>query len=195
MAVHEIAGHPTDMRYDAGLVALKHRAADGSWRDLLAPRPLTTEPGSLQTAGPTLVARRRRPVGVYTPRARGSITTRSLSVASDTLTLTPRLRLGGRTPRAAAASYRLIDGGVRVTIRGVRRGDRYRLLAFATHGLAQFSRRSIRADGGVWRFPVPIRVRATVGRYHSGPVENLDLLEINLRARSRKPLRYTITAG
>ena len=30
-----------DLRYDTGLVALKRREEDGSWRDLIRPRPMT----------------------------------------------------------------------------------------------------------------------------------------------------------
>ncbi|MGI8593710.1 MAG: hypothetical protein ACR2ML_04985 [Solirubrobacteraceae bacterium] len=44
-----------DLRYDAGLVALKRRGPDGTWRDLLRPRPMTVgRPPS--SAGPVLVS-------------------------------------------------------------------------------------------------------------------------------------------
>ena len=55
-----------DLRYDAGLVALKRREADGSWRDLIRPRPMTVgRPPS--SAGPVLVAGGRE----WFPYARG----------------------------------------------------------------------------------------------------------------------------
>jgi len=44
-----------DLRYDAGLIALKRRAPDGTWRDLIRPRPMTVgRPPS--SAGPVLVS-------------------------------------------------------------------------------------------------------------------------------------------
>ena len=54
-AVRSERGH-ADLRYDFGVVAAKVRRRDGSWRDLLPPRPRTTS--GADSAGPVLLTRR-----------------------------------------------------------------------------------------------------------------------------------------
>ena len=54
-AVRSERGH-ADLRYDFGVVAAKVRRRNGSWRDLLPPRPRTT--AGADSAGPVLLTRR-----------------------------------------------------------------------------------------------------------------------------------------
>lgn len=65
-----------DLRYDFGLVALKRATADGSWFDVVRPRPHTT--GRPDSAGPVLVGRdgRALPDGTRSSVSRGVVTVR-----------------------------------------------------------------------------------------------------------------------
>ena len=109
-----------DLRYDAGLVALKRRGADGRWRDLVRPRPMTLgrPPDS---AGPVLLNGGR----TWTPSGR--------SVAVDrrgVVTLRARWVSGAADlGRAAALRYAPVRGGVRVSF-AVRAGDVVRMRTF-----------------------------------------------------------------
>ena len=110
-----------DLRYDVGLVALKRRGAEGRWRDLIRPRPMTLgrPPDS---AGPVLV------VGgdTYTPMGRSIRVDRRGALALGVRFVNAA---GGDLGRAATLRYTAIRGGVRVTF-GVRAGDRVRFRTF-----------------------------------------------------------------
>jgi hypothetical protein len=181
LGVHAFTPRHKDLRYDAGLLALKVRGADGGWRDLLAPRPLTEGLPRVESAGPMLVRRGvpGLPSGdtIRVARSgavvvRGAFRTASERALRDGVTFT----------------YRPAPGGATVAVDSVRKGDRYRLLLFTRAGTGTWTRRVVTAFGTRVLFPVPVRVRRVPG-YHSGPVENLDALSVRFRARRDGRLR------
>jgi hypothetical protein len=180
LAVHKKPSAVNDLRYDFGALALKRRTAHG-WVDMLAPRPLApTDPNS---AGPALMHR-----GVpilprgYDVEARG----RTVKVSGG------GYRLGPRWLRGARFRWTLTRHGARMRVDGARRGDRFRMLAYTPAGTGRAGRRTLWAAGARWRFDRPIRVRRLPG-YHSGPVEQLDALEVRLTAP--KSGRFVVSIG
>jgi hypothetical protein len=174
MAVHRKSPNPRDMRYDFGLLGLKARTATG-WRSMLMPRPLLKPVSHPRSAGPNLLVGREalRPIG------------RRLRASGDTVTVKGGWRRGDRWVRTATFTWSLRPGGARMTVRGLRAGERVSLLAFTPAGTGRrIGRRGVRAAGTRWSVSVPIAVRRVRG-YHSGPVENLDALEIRARAGAR----------
>jgi hypothetical protein len=164
LAVHRTATNANDLRHDSGALALKRRTKRG-WVDLLAPRPLTLT--TTETAGPALIRRgvALRPDGFEMYARSGMIF----------------LRAGyrdarGRIVRRVWMHWRLLRDGVRFTLSGARKRDRFRMLAFTPAGTGAGRARGLTAAGARWRFSRPIRVARRPG-YHSGPVENLDALE------------------
>lgn len=181
LGVHAFTPKHKDLRYDAGLLALKARRPGGGWRDLLAPRPLTEGLPHVESAGPMLM--RRGVPGLPSGDAirvtrsgavvvRGAFRTASERVLRDGVTFT----------------YRPAPGGAMLGLDSVRKGDRYRLLLFTRAGTGSWTRRAVTAFGTRVRFPVAVRVRRVPG-YHSGPVENLDALSVRFRARRDGRLR------
>jgi hypothetical protein len=186
IAVNARGRHRSDLRSDFGLAGLQVRLADGTWRSLLAPRPLTGfRRGS--SAGPTV--RRSGKVGL--PQGR------RLRVTANAV------RVGGgyKHPRPftwwrtrANAVYRAIPGGVRVTIGGLRRREEYRFLVFTPPGTgALVDPRTLRTAYGTWRFDRRVRITRLPSAFHSGPVENLEAFRIRIPARHRRRLALTIT--
>jgi hypothetical protein len=164
LAVHRKPTAVNDLRYDFGALALKYRTAQG-WIDLLAPRPLTVlGPNS---AGPMLM---HRGVPVLPRGYDVEVRRRSIKVSGV------GYRLGKRWLRGARFRWKLTRTGVRMTVTGAHRGDRFRMLAYTPAGTGSGRRRSLVAAGARWRFGRPIRVARLPG-YHSGPVEHLDALE------------------
>ncbi|MGI8594411.1 MAG: hypothetical protein ACR2ML_08645 [Solirubrobacteraceae bacterium] len=108
-----------DLRYDFGLVALKHRAADGAWTDVLRLRPQTSV-GS-DSVGPIL----RR--GGMEGLPRGG----RLTVQSGTVTVAGGYRSGMRRflRRGVRWTWRATGCGVRLSF-PVRAGDRYEYSTF-----------------------------------------------------------------
>jgi hypothetical protein len=111
---------PGDLRYDAGLVALKRRDFGDPWYDVLPLRPHTW--GGADSAGPVLIrgGERAFPVG------------RKLGVRGGVVTLRGAYRTAGgrRLRRGARLRYAPTRCGVRVTW-WARRGDRFEYSAFA----------------------------------------------------------------
>jgi hypothetical protein len=182
MAVHRHTPMGADMRYDFGMLALKRRKL-GGWRDLLMPRPLTKPRGRHpRSAGPSLIVRGRPiiPHGLVLRSADGRIAARG------------GWRSRGRWVRRATFSWTLRrQGGARLTVRGLHPGDRLVLLAFTRAGTGRrIDRNAVMAGGTPWRLSVPVRVRRTPG-YHSGPVEDLDALELHVRA-GKRPLTLDV---
>ena len=101
-------------------------------------------------------------------------------------------RLGKRWLRGARFRWKLTRRGVRMTVTGARRGDRFRMLAYTPAGTGRGGRRSLLAAGARWRFDRPIRVARLPG-YHSGPVEQLDALEARFTAP--KSGRFVVRIG
>ncbi len=168
LAVHRKATIVSDLRFDAGLLALKRRTTAG-WSDLLAPRPLAVL--APNTGGPALRHRGRLlPPSGYAIRARrGTVTVRGGYRAHD------------RWVRHMRFRWRLTRTGGRLTVSGAHRGDRFRMLAFTPEGTGGRSPGTLLAAGALWAFDRPIRGRRLRG-YHSGPVERLDGLEAWLKA-------------
>jgi hypothetical protein len=181
LGVHAASAKLKDLRYDAGLLALKVRRREGGWRDLLAPRPLTEGLPHVESAGPMLMRRgvRGLPSGDAIRVARSG----AVVVRGAFRTASERVLRGGVT-----FTYRPAPGGAIVAVDSVRKGDRYRLLLFTRAGTGAWTRRVVTAFGTRVRFPVAVRVRRVPG-YHSGPVENLDALTVQLRARRDGRLR------
>ncbi len=98
------ADYTTDLRYDAGLVALERRSAAGDWTSVLPARPLTY--GEFDGAGPLLrrAGRIARPVGAR------------LELASDgSVILDGAVRLpDGRALRALTVRYEPTACGVEI---------------------------------------------------------------------------------
>lgn len=179
LAVHRKPMAVKDLRYDFGPLALKRRTAQG-WIDMLAPRPMAaTEPNS---GGPALM---HRGVPVlprgYTVKAEGR-----------TVTVTGGYRHADKWLRGARFRWALTRTGVRMTVSDVRRGDRFRMLAYTPAGTGAWGPRKLLAAGARWRFDRPIRVRRLPG-YHSGPVELLDALEARFTAP--KSGRFVVSIG
>ena len=101
-------------------------------------------------------------------------------------------KLGERWLNHARFRWTLTRTGARMTVTGVRRGDRFRMLAYTPAGTGERGRRTLRAAGARWRFDRPIRGRRIRG-YHSGPVEQLDALEARLSAP--KSGRFVVEIG
>jgi hypothetical protein len=180
LAVHRKPTAEKDLRFDFGALALKRRTARG-WVDLLAPRPFAVlGPNS---AGPALM---HRGVPVlprgYDIKARG----RTVKVSGG------GYKLGTRWLRGGRFRWTLTRRGVRMTVEGARRGDRFRMIAYTPAGTGRGGRRSLVAAGARWRFDRPVRVRRIPG-YHSGPVEHLDGLEARFTAP--KSGRFVVTIG
>jgi hypothetical protein len=168
MAVRALRrGGNSDLRSGFGLLALKVRDGLG-WRDLLAPRPRLK--GRPFTPAPTLGG--RVPSGTDI-RVRGA----TISIA------------GARRTRF---TFRARAGGADLEVAPVRRGERVRLEVYTPAGTGGRAGRTVVAAGATWRFPAPIAVR--VGGLHSGPVERLDALRIELRPRAAGRLRIRISA-
>jgi hypothetical protein len=174
LAVHSRTSRARDLRYGFGLLALKHRRADGTWHDLLAPRPRAAG-----TAGPVLVS------GGPPAEPRGRVTGHA-----RTLTIAGHWR--GRH-RRTAVSYRPRRDGATIEIRRVRKRQRFGMLVFTPAGTGGAAANAVLANHAVWCFPGPIQVRRITGVYHSGPVENLDAFDVSMRARHRGRLRIAVT--
>jgi hypothetical protein len=180
LAVHRKATIVSDLRFDAGLLALKRRTRAG-WTDLLAPRPLTVL--APNTGGPALLYRGRLlvPSG-ETIRTRGR-----------TLTIDGGYRARHRWVRRMHFRWRLKRTGARLTVSGARRGDRFRMLAFTPAGTGGLIRpRKLVAANALWKFDRRVHGDRLPG-YHSGPVEQLDGLEAWLTAPRSGRFRVKIS--
>jgi len=178
LAVHRKPMAVSDLRWDFGALALKVRTARG-WKDLLAPRPFTVL--APNTTGPALMHRGR----LSLPRGYGiTVSAREIDVNGG------GYKLGARWLTHARFLWTLTRRGARMTVTGVRAGDRFRLLAYTPAGTGRLGRRTLRAAGARWRFDRPIQGRRIRG-YHSGPVEQLDALEARLSAP--KSGRFVVT--
>ncbi len=180
LAVHRKPMAVSDLRWDFGALALKRRTARG-WKDLLAPRPFavlapnSTGPALMHHGTPTL------PRG-YDINVRG----RSIEVVGG------GYKFGERWLNHALFRWTLTRTGARLKVTGVRRGDRFRMLAYTPAGTGRWGRRTLRAAGTRWRFDRPIDGRRTTG-YHSGPMEQLDALEARFSAP--KSGRFVVEIG
>jgi hypothetical protein len=101
-------------------------------------------------------------------------------------------KLGERWLNHALFRWTLTRTGARLTVRGVHRGDRFRMLAYTPAGTGRRGPRTLRAAGARWRFDRPIHGRRITG-YHSGPMEQLDALEARFSAP--KSGRFVIEIG
>ncbi len=124
-----------DLRYDFGLAALKQRQADGSWRDVLRPRPNASELAE-EGMGPALVQ------GAQTGVPWGE------SISADPARGEIVVRGGWRLPRQGAwlrrgvtFRYKALDDGVAISF-PARKGDRFRYTDFVVPKGASLS------DGG-----------------------------------------------
>ncbi len=124
-----------DLRYDTGLVALKRREEDGSWRDLIRPRPMTVGRAP-SSAGPVLVVSGRE----WFPYARGlTVGRRGVVTMRAGFTDAAGTDLG----RTVVVRYAPVPGGVRVRF-PLRAGDTVRMRTFVPAAQARRGR-----DGSV----------------------------------------------
>src|SRR5919108_5490854 len=139
MAVHRKPTAVKDLRYDGGLLALKRRTRHG-WVDLLAPRPLAML--GPNTAGPALMSRGRPlPLRGY-----------KIAVRGRTVTTAGGYRRGPHWLRGARIRWTATRKGVRLSVTGAHRGDRFRMLAYTPAGTGRAGPRSLLAAGARWRF-------------------------------------------
>ncbi|MGE4425302.1 MAG: hypothetical protein AB7G37_02485 [Solirubrobacteraceae bacterium] len=173
-AVHAANQHRTDLRYDAGLLRLKHRGSDGIWSDVLAARPRTTTPTRTLTAAPAMVWRDRfaYPVG-----------TRTQVMSDGRVIIRGGYRLDARRwlRRGITWTYEPLSNGLKLTVRGLPRGARLRHRVFATEGgLRVTAADDLRADNAIVSFrPRPSRrFKIVQGAFHSAPLPNLSLANV-----------------
>jgi hypothetical protein len=114
--VRQAPGREGDLRYDFGLVALKQRAADGTWRDVLPIRPVSPTRGD--SAGPLLLGAH----GAAVPEGR------SLRVGADG-TVTVKGGFRGEDRKGVRFAFRPVRCGVALQL-PARSGDRYEYHAF-----------------------------------------------------------------
>lgn len=157
-----------DLRSGFGLLALKiHR--DGTWRDLIAPRPLVK--GAPYTPAPS----RGVPGGT------------TIAAAGNALTVT-----GSFGARRARFGFRALGDGAELTVAPVRSGERYRLHIYTRAGTGRWGARRVDAFGARWRFSAPVSVRRVPG-FHAGPIEHLDALVVDARPISAGRLTIRIS--
>jgi hypothetical protein len=179
-AVRQAPGGDGDLRYDFGLVALKVRAADGAWSDLLPIRPRS--PHGQDSAGPVLRIAGRE----------GWAEGRGVSVApGGTVTVTGGFReRGGRLLRRGVR-FRFVPlpCGVRVEW-PARRGDRYEYSAFVRRG-----RTAGPAGDAVQELAYDPAPAATLERgYSSGTDARLTRVRLRFTARRARTLSVTTCA-
>ena len=127
-----------DLRYDFGVVAAKVRARDGSWRDLLPPRPRTTT--GADSAGPVLLTRRGAGFPVAQAIWRDGRTLRMMGEYRDA---------SGRLLRKHKVRWAFTPtrDGVRMRVTA-RPGDRFQLSAFSRAPLAAGGRPGVYEQAG-----------------------------------------------
>lgn len=134
MAVHRAAGHPTDARYDAGLLAVQVRR-HGVWRPALDPRPKTNPPERLPASGPLL----------RTPGGPARFTGRRIEVVRPGEVLVEGAwRLRGRTVRSGTLRFRATRTGVRLAL-DAHQGERFDVREVVAPGAPE----ALVLDGGV----------------------------------------------
>lgn len=181
-AVHDAQTHPTDLRYDFGLLRLKVLGGDGRWTDLLERRPLTEGAGVVEdSAGPVLLTRG----GPALPEGRLSVD------RSGTVRIRGGWRRAGRLVRRATFTFAPRAAGVSLHVTGVHAGDRLRMLAF-TAGAATTGRRQLSAGALKLRVSEDLsRVRTLPGGFASATAEQLAGYE--LIARVRRARTFTVS--
>jgi hypothetical protein len=122
------AMHPGDLRYDPGLIVLKHRASNGSWRDVIPVRPRVLLTSPADGAGPLLRTSRGRAILAarrIEKRPGGSV---QLVGAYE------RLGSGKPVGRSGGARIDPLDcGGAQVSF-SARKGDRLEYSVFLRDG-------------------------------------------------------------
>jgi hypothetical protein len=185
-AVHSRAGvdYFTDLRYDAGLIALDRQGRDGRWRAVMPLRPRTER--AFDSAGPHLRRRGRvaRPTG------------RRLRVTRDgVVRLSAVFRTGdGRSlGRRVTFRYEPLDCGVRIVVPG-RASDRWEYSAFFAGRPRRRGPRMV--EDGAQRITVSARARVTAARgYASGEHASLTRVRFAFQPGRERPIRITICAA
>jgi hypothetical protein len=170
----------TDLRYDAGLVALDRRGDDGVWRGVLPLRPRTER--TFDAAGPLLRHRGRiaRPVG------------RRLRVAGDgVVRLTAVFRRADGRALAGRSTLRFepLACGVRI-VAPARRSGRWEYSAFFAGRPRRRGTRTV-ADAGQRVTVFPAARVSTERGYASGEDASLTRVRFAFPAR-RRPVTITI---
>jgi hypothetical protein len=185
MAVRRRARYPRspsarmDLRYDAGVVALKYR--DGAhWIDLLRPRPRTVDGGT--PAGPMLL-------GAEPQLPDGTLTYRNGAVILDGR-FTGRSGTRGRHVRIV---YRMTADGMRASMR-VRRGERIRLGFFLAHGRYRATVGRVEAPTSTVSVTPAARFAAQ-GGYASCCDRHLDDVSTTVAFDRPGRLEWSVTAG
>lgn len=171
-----------DMRNDFGLVALKRRADDGTWEDVLRVRPRTaSRPDSV---GPVL----RSGGGPYFPEGRSISTTKGgvITIGGGFRTASGRIvRRGGRFV------FRPVGCGVKLTWK-TSRGDRFEYSVFF-RGRPDVDARTITGEGQKVTLSAPAAVSVGSG-YASGSDASLYRARMRFKVSSGKPLSVTVCA-
>jgi hypothetical protein len=184
-AVHRRPDGGKDLRYDFGLMALKRRAADGEWHDVLRPRPLTRGPSG-DSAGPVIVADGQRwlPWGTrIAARPGGVVEVRGGWRSQD----------GTWLRRGVTFRFAPVRGGVELTF-PLRAGDSARLTTFLPRESADGGDTTVSDDRSVATLsPRPAAVRLTPG-YASCCDADLVAATMTVRPARDGPVVYTVRA-
>lgn len=183
---YAVNGRPLqpDLRYDVGLIAVKRRGADGTWRDLLRPRPMTVGRAP-SSAGPVLVAGGREwfPYGEELRPGPGG-----------TLTLRGGFRdaSGADLRRPLVIRYAPVGRGIRASF-AVRASETIRLRTFLPARSARRTRSGAvhDADATTTLRPRPDRVRFERG-FASCCDRRLLAATMELRARRSRTVTVTV---
>lgn len=166
-AVHGIAQHRRDIRYDVGLLRLERQDGDG-WRNALSPRPITlTGDARLRSAGPQVVigGETGYPVGERIDARRDG----TIVVGGGF-----RTRAGAWLARGVRFTWQPRGTALRLTVSGLPAGTTaLRTTVFAPRaGLRLEGRDLVTAAGLRVRFPGPVGL-AIRGGFHNAPDHDL----------------------
>lgn len=181
-AVKQARSAGADLRYDFGLVAVRVRMDDGSWRALPV-RPRVIRPDA--SAGPLLRARGRRGL------AHGD---RIEVGPGGRVTVTGGFRTGSGRVLRRGVRFRFspTDCGVRMSV-PVRRGDRLRQSAFFGGSPRRPGPRSVADGRQIVSFSARARHR-TAGRYASGADPRVTEVRLRFGRSSGRPLELETCA-
>ncbi|WP_320671274.1 hypothetical protein [Patulibacter defluvii] len=175
-AVHGIAQHRRDLRYDFGLLRLERRDGDG-WRDALRPRPITlTGDARTVSAGPQIVVGGEAgyPVGERIDAAAdGTVTVRGGF----------RTRAGGWLARGVVFRWQPRGTVLRMTVSGLPRSATVlRTTVYAPPASLRAGGSTVVAEGLRVRFAAPVRT-AIRGRFHNAPDRDLAAAVVRVAPR------------
>jgi hypothetical protein len=179
-----------DVRFDFGVLALKARTPGGGWRDLIEPRPRTTEKG-IRSSGPVMLG----PGGAvgYPWGDRIELRDGGVDIVGGFRVRDPKhVSLPGRWLRQGVTFRYRPDGRSLVLSWDAQAGDRYEVMTWANGGVYRPSPGGIVAGPGVHTFSIA-PPRWTVGDLQSGCC-SLDVRAVSgqITAPAAGPLTWRI---